>query len=328
MTAPVYTGYQQSLSYSAAKDRYVVTGPMARRATANPISGVILQATGAFSASRTGFNVTVTHGAAVVSPYWFIANGNTTLTIEPVTGTARRDLIIARVYDIEAGNATSEGKLEIVKGTTTADPTVPSNSLILHQVDVPASGTALVLTDRRTFTAAAGAVKPVFGISSLVVADQTPGMPIYDLNTDIHWNRWRSDTTNLHRMGAVQVAAGMVNSNTTVEVRNTWYYKQFGPIVLPQPANIVVVQGTFTLTFITDAATDLAGAFGNTEVFHTVVTGYGSTATSNGDRTYSFTGTIKDRAAGSHDLCWLGLMSGAGAVVHVKNLSYSWVAYG
>jgi len=323
MTAPIYTGYQQSLTYAASKDRHIINGPMLRRATANAISGVIPQGQSGLYASRSGFNVTVENGAASVSGYWFVMDGNTTLTVAATTGVARRDLIIARIYDTSAGDGISEGKLEIVKGTTTSDPAIPTRSLLLWQVDVPASGPNVTLVDRRVYTVAAGAVRPTKGIANLVVADQMAGMPLFDTDTGITWYRYGS---TLYRQGAVQVAAGVINSNTTVEVRNTWYYKQFGPIVLPSPANVVVVQGTFTLNFVASAAFDLAGAWGNVDLFRMALDPYSSGTDT--ERTYSFTGTIKDRAAGSHDLCWLGLTSGAGAIIHVKNLSYSWVAYG
>ena len=297
------------------------------------LAGVIYQATGALSASRSAFVITVTHGAAIVNGYWFIVNGNTNLTIEPVTGTARRDLIIARVYDTEASDPASEGKLEIVKGTTTNDPTVPAGALILHQVDVPASGTGLVLTDRRIFTAATGAVKPVFGISNLILADQTPGTPLYDINTDIHWTRFRSDASNFHRMGAVQVAAGTRSSNQNVETGGpslgVWQIYQAGPISLPSQANVVLVTGTWTMTALADAKFDLKLAFDNVEMYWQVLDSHGaSNSSGDGDRTYTVTTTITNRAAGSHDLCWIAIMCGAGGPLHVHNMTYSWVALG
>ena len=72
MTAPIYTGYQQSLTYAASKARHIINGPMLRRATANAISGVIPQGQSGLYASRSGFNVTVENGAASVSGYWFV----------------------------------------------------------------------------------------------------------------------------------------------------------------------------------------------------------------------------------------------------------------
>lgn len=329
MTAPIYTGYQQSLSYSAAKDRHIINGPMARRATANALSGVIPQATGAFNVSLSGFVLTITHGAAQVNGYWFIANGNTTITIEPVTGAARRDLLVAHVYDIETGSPTSEGKLEIIKGTTTADPAVPAGALILWQIDVPASGTALVLVDRRTYTAAAGAVKPVKGISNIVVVDQTLGTPLYDLDTGIHWFRQGSA---LQRMGAKQIDSFTMHSNANVESGGpsgaVWQIYQAGPITLPSHANIVQVTGTWVLTALTDARFDMKLAFDNIEILHEVVDSYGSSAGGDGDRTYTFTATIADRPAGVHDLCWIGAMCGVGGPIHIHGMSYSWVALG
>lgn len=323
MTAPIYTGYQQSLAYSAAKDRHIVHGAMGRRATANALSGVIPQAQAGLSCSASGFGLTVTNGAATVSGYWFIANGDTSLTVEPTTGAARRDLLIARVYDTENGDATSEGKLEIVKGASTSDPTIPPNSLLLYQIDVPASGSSVTLVDRRVFAVAAGAVKPVQKIADIVIADQIPGAPIYDRATDILWRRSGS---SLKRIGAEVIANGVINNNTTVEVRNTWYKPELGPIAIPSDASSVVITGTFTLNIINDGATDLAGAFNSAEVFHSILTHHSGSGDT--DRTYSWTGVAKNIAAGSYSGCWLGLMSGAGAIIHVKNLAYSWVAFG
>lgn len=323
MTAPIYTGYQQSLSYSAAKDRHVVHGAMGRRATANALSGVIPQAQAGLSCSASGFSLTATAGVATIAGYWFIHNGNTSLTVEPTTGAARRDLLIARVYDIEAGDASSEGRLEIVKGTNTSDPVIPPNSLLLYQIDVPASGSSVTLVDRRVFAVAAGAVKPVQKIADIVVADEIQGAPIYDRTTDILWRR---SGAALKRIGSEVIANGIINNNTTVEVRNSWHKPELGPINIPSAASSVLITGTFTLNIIQDGATDLVGAFNNAEVFHPVLTHH--SAAPDTERTYSWTGVAKNIAAGSYSGCYLGLMSGAGAIIHVKNLAYSWVAFG
>lgn len=330
MTAPIYTGYQQSNSYSASKDRQIISGPMLRRATANPLSGVIPQAQSGLYATRSGFVVTVENGAALVSNYWFIADGNTQITIDPTTGVARRDLIVARIYDTSAGDLTSEGKLEVVKGTTTSDPTIPARSLMLWQVDVPASGSSVTLTDRRVYTVAAGAVRPTKGIANLVVADQMAGMPLFDTDTGIHWFRYGS---TLSRFGARQIAAGVVNKNVHLETGGPsgaiWQIQQCGPLSLPSQANLVSVTGTFTINVVGEARYDMKLAFDNVEILWVIADSFGNQGSNgDGDRTYSYTATITDRAAGSHDLCWIGMMCGMGGPIHIKNMSYSWVALG
>lgn len=181
----VYAGYLQAGSYTALQDRRLQSSAMAGLSpNAGSFNGVL--ALGGNNnlavAAATGFNITIEPGSAMVDQYHVASDASTPLTVAASTTSARRDLVVVRVLDQEAGDATSEAKIEIVKGTTTADPTVPARSFVLAQIDIPASAasiTAVMIVDRRTFTAAAGGVvrssNPTTLLSRLGV-----GSPVWD----------------------------------------------------------------------------------------------------------------------------------------------------
>ena len=93
------------------------------------------------------------------------AQGSTDLVVSASDGSnGRRDLVIARVYDVEYGVAvTNVWALEIVTGTPAATPllpAVPSNSLVLATILVPAASTTVTqanITDIRTGSVTVGA---------------------------------------------------------------------------------------------------------------------------------------------------------------------------
>jgi hypothetical protein len=181
----VYAGYLQAGTYTALQDRRLKSAAMNGISTnGGSFNGVI--SVGAASnlkvSNVSGFGISVEPGSAMVDQYHVVSDAAAALTVAASTATARRDLVIARVYDQESGDATSEAKIEIVKGTTTADPTIPARSLVLAQIDISASAasiTAGMIVDRRTYTSAAGGVVMTSNPTPLLAKLGT-GTPVWD----------------------------------------------------------------------------------------------------------------------------------------------------
>ena len=161
----VYAGYLQAGSYTALQDRRLQSSKMngTPPSGTTPLSGVISMGgnNNLAVAAATGFNITVEPGSAMVDQYNVVSDASIPLTVAPSTTSARRDLVILRVQDQEAGDASSAATIELVKGSTSADPTIPARSFVLAQIDIPASVasiTSAMIVDRRTWTASAGGV--------------------------------------------------------------------------------------------------------------------------------------------------------------------------
>lgn len=119
-------------------------------------------------------SATVTSGAGVIYDSGFAAQGpyvfelpaskSVALPARPASGQSRIDLVIARVYDSDAGvGAAKELKIELVAGVPGASPsapTLPALSLELARLTVPASGTVAVTGSSRR-SVAAGGILPV-----------------------------------------------------------------------------------------------------------------------------------------------------------------------
>jgi len=238
MTTP-YAGYSQSLAYSAAKDRRIISTPMAG-AVATPSDGVVLGSgsTGNFSVSiSSGMTLDIGGGRAIVSGYSFISPAAVQRTVAAATGAARRDLVILRVYDTESGDASSKADIEIVKGTTTSDPAIPQNSMIICQIAVPASGTAIVLTDRRKYTAAAGGVVPMTSAQPVTYDQVAPGTHVHSLTTGNSWQR--SGNALVPLLGQT---ASLFFERTTSDATgsSTWGVLTGGSAVMPAGTYIVI----------------------------------------------------------------------------------------
>lgn len=190
MSDPIVTGYQQASTYSASADRHVQNVKMTGSTVSVPRDGVVLSAQGPNMdiADGSGLSKIVQPGNAMVAGYSVYMPATTTVTPDPATATARRDLVILRVYDKEAGDAVSEAKVEVVKGTASGtDPALPPRSMILGHVEIGANATTAAHTDRRSFTAAAGGVVPWRDGPALVAAtDLAPGQ----IGHDLHSGRW------------------------------------------------------------------------------------------------------------------------------------------
>lgn len=198
MTTP-YAGYNQNLAYTAAKDRMITAGGMARTGLA-PTDGVIMSGAGTthFDTTWSGLTGTTSPGTAMVAGYRVVLPAAAQVVHVIGGASARRDLVILRVYDTEVGDATSQVKVEIVQGTSLTDPTVPARSIVLYGVDV-ASGASVVtnVVDRRVWAAGVGGVRQVNKIADIAATDIAQGTSAYDLTTKRTWRRDGSAFTSV-----------------------------------------------------------------------------------------------------------------------------------
>lgn len=160
-------------TYPAAQVRQAILGgPMAAQATGVvPRPGVITGPPNALQvAASGGMTVSVQPGYAILpGGYEVIIDAQETKTIDPATTTARWDVVGLRVYDQEQGDgAPSRAEVWVNKGSTTAEAPLPAGGrfLPLARVVVGASVSSINsgnITDRRTYTAAAGGIIPAAG---------------------------------------------------------------------------------------------------------------------------------------------------------------------
>lgn len=195
MTTPS-AAYQQGASYSAAADRDLLTSLVYRKLVGDEslaVDGVLYGGPIGNLAdyAPSGWTTTVERGRAIVGGYVVAVPKSITLSHDVATTSARRDLVILRVRDTEQGDAENSAKVEIVKGTTTADPVVPLRSLVLSAVTIRASSSSIVATDivdRRVFTAANGGVITTGDLNNTPnrPASAPQGALIYDYLHDTH----------------------------------------------------------------------------------------------------------------------------------------------
>lgn len=217
MTAP-FSGYQQDQTYTAAKDRALLAAQMLKKpGSAAAMDGVITGEPVSLRVDAAGGWVTrVKAGNAMIGGYLVTVPADITLTHDASTTSARRDLVILRVKDLEAGDVATVIAPEIVKGTTTADPVIPIRSIVLGHVTIGASVgsiTAANVTDRRLYTAAAGGMVHITaGTNPTVPA----GTLLYEVGTDLYWRK-KGDGT-LARLPFVQ-PMGYYNGNCATDYR-------------------------------------------------------------------------------------------------------------
>lgn len=164
----VTVGYQQSTTYPAAVDRGILLandsmdGGLGLNTSVRP--GVMFAPDGSmFEASAAApMAITIAPGVANITPgYRLVSDAPVSVPIQPVGASARTDLIVARVYDTEAGDAQSQGTIEVITGTSASLPPTPARALNLCSIAWPANatqGTQGTIADRRSFTAASGGV--------------------------------------------------------------------------------------------------------------------------------------------------------------------------
>jgi hypothetical protein len=216
MTAPdptkPWAGYVQDQEYSAFQDRMIQIGKVNHQATVsglNTRNGVFLGGGDGTSninlnvRSNGGMNLLIDAGSAIIDGYSVINPIQQAMTVDPSTSTARRDAVILRVYDTEAGDVASKTQLEIVKGTNTSDPPLPARSLLLSVIDVAANAVSVSPQDRRQFTTSVGGVVPYYG-SRPDIATIANGQIVHSLNTMLNDQR---DGDTYHPLGANAVGS-------------------------------------------------------------------------------------------------------------------------
>lgn len=158
-------------------------------------SGVLGSVGGLQVVPNSGMNVVVYAGFAIIANSTSNLQGaykagsmvSNTITVAASDPTNPRiDLIVINVNDI--GTSGSDAFIQTITGTPAVSPiapTAPANSLILAQISVPANTTTIssgLITDKRTFAAAAGGIVPYLGVSSSVGG--YPGCVAYDATND------------------------------------------------------------------------------------------------------------------------------------------------
>ncbi|MEV8634281.1 hypothetical protein AB0395_21760 [Streptosporangium sp. NPDC051023] len=110
---------------------------------------------------------------------------------------ARKDLVIARIYDAEVSGASNTSTLEVVTGTPAASPTLPatpSGAIALAQVQVGAAVSTITnaaITDLRIYTTSLGGTIPA--LSTAMPATPYEGMAAYQ--TDTNKPVWHNGST-------------------------------------------------------------------------------------------------------------------------------------
>lgn len=254
MTAPdptkPWAGYVQDQEYSAFQDRMIQIGKVNHQATVsglNTRNGVFLGGGDGNSninlnvRSNGGMNLLIDAGSAIIDGYSVINPIQQAMTVDPSTSTARRDAVILRVYDTEAGDVASTTMLEIVKGANTSDPPLPARSLLLAVVDVPANAVSVNPQDRRQFTTSVGGVVPYYG-SRPDITTIANGQIVHSLTTGQNDQR---DGDTYHPLGPVLVSQETYSYTTHEQVDlGVYAYKPWTHSV-PRDAGIVQIMASF-----------------------------------------------------------------------------------
>ena len=173
-----YPAYVDGMAWSSLLSRQLAGGVAvwdtnASATAVNPRGGVLqgpANPLGVAPLATPGMSVLVNAGyCAVPHPtqghgvylFGLLAQGTLTVAANG-TGSARTDIVIARVYDL--GTASSYCDVEIISGTPgSGQPATPGVSLLLGTVTVAPSATSITagnITDQRTFTVAPGGILP------------------------------------------------------------------------------------------------------------------------------------------------------------------------
>ena len=180
--------WQTATDVTAQAMRYGLGAAMLKSSAATPRAGVLR--TDALTASAAGgsMDVSVSAGQAMIAGYVFTSDDTTTVTLDVGGATARTDLIVARVYDEEAGDASTEGAIEVVKGTSSSVPDTPDRAIALASVAVAASASTISganLTDKRQFTTGQGGLLWLpGGLAAAVPSWLDDGAAIWDSSAD------------------------------------------------------------------------------------------------------------------------------------------------
>lgn len=327
-----WAGYVQDQEYSAFQDRMIQIGKVNHQATVsglNTRNGVFLGGGDGTSninlnvRSAGGMNLLIDAGSAIIDGYSVINPIQQAMTVQPATSVARRDAVILRVYDTEAGDAVSKTQLEITKGTTTSDPPLPARSLLLSVIDVAANAVSVSPQDRRQFTTTVGGVVPYYG-SRPDITTIANGQIVHSLNTMQNDQR---DGDSYHPLGA-NYNNHAYGSWATTEYLDLGAWGNKGvQINLTRQANLVLVYGAVTFHQWNQGSSTVAdlnwlwdGVEGGKYTINT-----GSQRVYGVDSTQTILGVVGGAAAGIHTL-HLGLKPTLGDPLEVQHWNMTAIA--
>lgn len=240
-------------------------------------NGVLNTSASPFQITKTaGTNLTFTidPGKAVFAPYGLETTAVATLTCDPVT-TARTDLVIIRSYDTGAGfNALTYDQIEIVRGTTTADPALPARSIVLWRINLTTNATLFTVAggtnDLRKFTAPPGGTVRI--IADADAAGLPVGTPLYDtvlgLGKVINLTgavEWASGNVRYNISHTQQITQTFINGGVTLQI---YSYTYTG---VPTGGKATVNGSVYLYTAGNSAGylyTEIAGVVVGTSYFH------------------------------------------------------------
>lgn len=241
-----FAGYIQDQEYTAFQDRMIQIGKVNHQALPsglNTRNGIFLGGGDGNSninlnvRSTGGMNISIDAGSAIIDGYSVINPIKQNMTVQPSTSTPRRDAVILRVYDTEAGDAVSKTVIEITKGTTTSTPPLPPRSHQLAYIDVGANVSTISPVDTRWFTTAVGGVVPYYGTRPDITTIAN-GQIVHSLNTGQNDQR---DGDSYHPLGASLAGIASFSEATSEDVgMNVFGWKGFN-IDLPRQANILLI---------------------------------------------------------------------------------------
>lgn len=228
----VTVNWETATSVPAAAMRLGLVAAMAKSAAVTARDGVLRSGALAVTAPGGSMAVSIAPGQAMISGYQLTNDATATVTLDVGGATARTDLIVARVYDAEAGDAQTLGAIEVVKGTSAAVPATPARAIALASVSVAASSSTVAsgaLTDRRQWTAGAGGMLLLpGGLASAPPSGLDDGTPVWDAQAHQigvkEGATWRKFTDVGSLIGPwtsiTTFGAGYSSSNARVRVEN------------------------------------------------------------------------------------------------------------
>lgn len=266
MTAPdptkPFAGYIQDQQYSAFQDRMIQIGKVNHKATVgglNTRNGVFLGGGDGTSninlnvRANGGMNLLIDAGSAIIDGYSVINPIQQAMTVAASTATARRDAVILRVYDTEAGDATSKAVIEITKGTNTSDPPMPARSLLLAVIDVAANAVSVSPQDRRQFTTTVGGVVPYYGTRPDITTIAN-GQIVHSLNTMLNDQR---DGDSYHPLGASYAGSWQYDRSTSEDIPLGVWGNKTATITVNRQCTLLLMYGMINFHQITQGASSV-----------------------------------------------------------------------
>lgn len=243
-----WAGYVQDQEYTAFQDRMIQIGKVNHKATVgglNTRNGVFLgggdgvQNINLNVRSAGGMNILIDAGSAIIDGYSVINPIQQAMTVQPSTAVARRDAVILRVYDTEAGDVASGTAIEIIKGNTTSDPPLPARCLLLAIIDVAANASSVTPQDRRQFTTTVGGVVPYYGTRPDITTIAN-GQIVHSLETQLNDQR---DGDNYHPLGANLVGSWSYSETRAEDVPLGVFAFKNWSVTPNRQCNILVIHG-------------------------------------------------------------------------------------